>query len=64
MHGATINIIILSAYCGYNHPHKPKNAHNFNIIHTVVCFNVNFRLLRTIYVHLLLCYWNKENNVK
>ena len=56
MHGATINIIILSAYCGYNHPHKPKNAHNFNIIHTVVCFNVNFRLLRTIYVHLLLCY--------
>jgi len=23
------------------------------------CFNVNFRLLKTIYVHLLVCYLNK-----
>jgi len=25
------------------------------------CFNVNFRLFKTIYVHLLVCYLNKEN---
>ena len=27
------------------------------------CFNVNFRLLKTIYVHLLVCYLNFTKNV-
>ena len=26
-----------------------------------MCFNVNFRLLKTIYVHLLVCYLNKQD---
>jgi len=26
------------------------------------CFNVNFRLLKTIYVHFLVCYLNKLEN--
>jgi len=28
------------------------------------CFNVNFRLLQTIYVHLLVCYLNKLQNAR
>ena len=28
------------------------------------CFNVNFRLLKTIYVHLLVCYLNKLQNAR
>jgi len=28
------------------------------------CFNVNFRLLKTIYVHLLVCYLNKVQNAQ
>ena len=28
------------------------------------CFNVNFRLLKTIYVHLLVCYWNRLQNAR
>jgi len=28
------------------------------------CFNVNFRLINTIYVHLLACYSNKLQNVR
>ena len=28
------------------------------------CFNVNFRLLTTIYVHLLVCYLNKLQNAR
>ena len=28
------------------------------------CFNVNFRLLKTIYVHFLVCYLNKLQNVR
>jgi len=28
------------------------------------CFNVNFRLLKTIYVHLLVCYLHKLQNVR
>jgi hypothetical protein len=28
-----------------------------------MCFNVNFGLLKTIYVHLLVCYFNKPTNV-
>jgi len=28
------------------------------------CFNVNFRLLKTIYVHLLACYLNKLQNAR
>jgi len=27
------------------------------------CFNVDFILLKTIYVHLLLCYFNKDANL-
>jgi len=28
------------------------------------CFNVNFRLLKTIIVHLLVCYLNKLQNAR
>jgi len=28
------------------------------------CFNVNFRLLKTVYVHLLLCYLNTIQNAR
>jgi len=28
------------------------------------CFNVNFRLFKTIYVHLLVCYLNKLQNAR
>jgi hypothetical protein len=28
------------------------------------CFNVNFRLLKTVYLHLLLCYLNMGHNVQ
>ena len=29
-----------------------------------MCFNVNFRLLKTIYVHLLVCYLNILQNAR
>jgi hypothetical protein len=29
-----------------------------------MCFNVNFRLIKTIYVHLLVCYLNKLQNAR
>ena len=29
-----------------------------------MCFNVNFRLLKTIYVHLLVCCLNKLQNAR
>jgi len=29
-----------------------------NLLERFKCFNVNFRLLKTIYVHLLVCYLN------
>jgi len=29
-----------------------------------MCFNVNFRLLKTIYVHLFVCYLNSLNRNK
>jgi len=36
----------------------PEDDYDRNMQERFKCFNVNFRLLKTIYVHLLVCYLN------
>jgi len=48
MHGATIKIF---------RTHQAKISNKYKM-ESFKCFNVNFRLLKTVYVHLLVCYLN------
>jgi len=43
----------------------PEDDHMIQTCRSVLSvYNVNFRLLKTIYVHLLLCYLNKLQNAR
>ena len=42
----------------------PGNYPKRNNLQHFKCFNVNFRLLKTIYVHLLVCYLNRLHNAR